>query len=333
VFLPLGIPAHPFAQPLVILLAAMVMDAVIGEGGPLFKILPHPITLLGRFIDALDKRLNRPQRSEATRKWRGVLTLVIVTSVVGVLGWAVQDLAVHALGAWPVMLIATWTLIAQRSLAVHVGNVATALDSGGLLAGRQAVSHIVGRDPERLDSGGVARAAIESCAENFSDGVIAPIFWFVVAGLPGMAIYKAVNTLDSMIGHMNPHYRSFGWASARFDDLVNLIPARLSGFLLSLAALFVAGCNPRRALATMIRDARKHRSPNAGWPEAAMAGALGLSLAGPRSYPGHTVDDPWIGIGRTSATADDIRQAVRVLWLAAGFSWLLILLTALITRV
>ena len=177
-------------------------------------------------------------------------------------------------------------LVAQRSLYDHVAAVALALDRGGLAAGREAVRHIVGRDPSRLDAHGVARAAIESLAENFSDGVVAPVFWYLLLGLPGLFAYKMANTLDSMIGHKTPHYLAFGWAAARFDDLANLAPARISGVLIAAAAVFAEKGRPGRALAIMLRDGAKHRSPNAGWPEGAMAGALDLALAGPRHYAG-----------------------------------------------
>ena len=187
-----------------------------------------------------------------------------------------------------------------------------ALAQGGVPAGREAVRHIVGRDPASLDRHGVARAAIESLAENFGDGVVAPVFWYLVLGLPGLFAYKAANTLDSMIGHRTPHYRAFGWAAARFDDLLNLAPARLGGLLLAAAALFARDARPDRALWVMLRDARKHRSPNAGWPEGAMAGALGLALAGPRRYAEGMVSDPWVGDGTARAGVGDIARALRL---------------------
>jgi adenosylcobinamide-phosphate synthase len=205
------------------------------------------------------------------------------------------------------------TLIAQRSLYQHVAKVRTAFASGGLTEARQAVAMIVGRDPEQLDEAGVSRAAIESCAENFSDGVVAPVFWLALFGLPGILVYKAINTADSMIGHRNARYEQYGWAAARLDDLVNLAPARLAGALLSLAAPLARG-SIGAAWRVMRRDATKHRSPNAGWPESAMAGALGLALAGPRIYGGKTVDDPFLNAeGRQAATPDDIGRALRVM--------------------
>jgi adenosylcobinamide-phosphate synthase len=201
-------------------------------------------------------------------------------------------------------------LLAQRSLYDHVSAVATALDRYGLDGGREAIRHIVGRDSQSLDEDGVGRAAIESLAENFSDGVVAPVFWFLVLGLPGICAYKAVNTLDSMIGHRSDRYRAFGWAAARLDDVANLVPARLAGLLIAIAAVLTTRASGKDALMTMVRDARKHRSPNAGWPEAAMAGALDLSLAGPRQYGGERVEDAWIGEGSEDAGANDIRRAL-----------------------
>ena len=202
------------------------------------------------------------------------------------------------------------TLIAQRSLHRHVADVADALEHDGVAAGRAAVAKIVGRDPQALDAAGVARAAIESLAENFSDAVVAPVFWMAIAGLPGAALYKAINTADSMIGHRTPRHEAFGWAAARLDDLVNLPASRLSALLLVAAAALNKTASAAAAWRAVLRDASRHRSPNAGYPEAAMAGALGLSLAGPRVYGGVTVDDATMGDGRRDATAADIRRAL-----------------------
>jgi adenosylcobinamide-phosphate synthase len=219
-------------------------------------------------------------------------------------------------GMFGVAILAS-TLLAQRSLAGHVKAVADALDQGGLSAGRKAVSQIVGRDPERLDEAGVSRAAIESLAENFSDGVVAPAFWMALGGLTGGAAYKAANTADSMIGHRTPRHEAFGWAAARFDDFVNLPASRLTALLVVLAALVTPGVDAAAACRAVWRDAGKHRSPNAGWPEAAMAGALGLALAGPRIYGGVEVEDAVMGEGgRCDANAADIRRALRLYWTA-----------------
>jgi adenosylcobinamide-phosphate synthase len=201
-------------------------------------------------------------------------------------------------------------LIAQRSLHQHVADVAAALEQGGVIAGRAAIAKIVGRDPETLDASGVARAAIESLAENFADAVVAPVFWMAIAGLPGAALYKAINTADSMIGHRTPRHEAFGWAAARLDDLVNLPASRLSALLLIAAAMLSKNSSAGAAWRAVVRDASRHRSPNAGYPEAAMAGALGLSLAGPRVYGGVKIDDATMGGGRRDATAADIRRAL-----------------------
>jgi adenosylcobinamide-phosphate synthase len=224
---------------------------------------------------------------------------------------------------WLVLGIAASSLLASRSLYDHVRAVAAALERDGLAAGRDVVARIVGRNPAVLDEAGVARAAIESLAENFSDAVVAPALWCAVLGLPGIALYKAINTADSMLGHRTPRHEAFGWASARLDDVVNLPASRLAGLLLALAA----GRGALGALAAMRRDAPRHRSPNAGWPEAAMAGALGLRLAGLRVYGATRIDDAWMGDGRAEAGVADIHHALALYRRACAL--LLALLTAL----
>ncbi|MGE5517681.1 MAG: adenosylcobinamide-phosphate synthase CbiB [Bacteroidota bacterium] len=297
---------------LFLLFMALAVDAVFGEMGPLFRLLPHPVVLLGRMIGALDKRLNKPALSESTRKARGVVLVVLMASVALAVGGTIAFAARALPHFWLIEVFAAATLIAQRALFDHVDDVARALEHNGLEAGRYAVSRIVGRDPQSLDEHGVARAAIESLAENFSDAVVAPVFWYVLFGLPGLVLYKTVNTLDSMVGYRNDKYRAFGWASARLDDVLNLVPARLAGVIIALAALFAAKGKPLRALATMVTDARHHKSPNSGWPEAAMAGALDLALGGPRKYPGLVVDEKWIGRGRARATVADMDRALHL---------------------
>ena len=248
----------------------------------------------------------------------GVVALIVLVIVPAVLAYLLQRMLGPSLLGILATAVLGSSLLAQRSLAMHVRAVADALDSGGLIAGREAVSQIVGRDPDRLDEAAVCRAAIESLAENFSDGVVAPAFWLGVGGLPGGVAYKAANTADSMIGHKTPRHQSFGWAAARFDDLINLPASRLTALLIVIAALVVPEANAADACRAVRRDAKKHRSPNAGWPEAAMAGALGLRLAGPRLYGGVAVDDRWMGDGRLSLDARDIRAALRLYRLACG---------------
>ena len=230
-----------------------------------------------------------------------------------------------------ILILAASSLLAQRSLHHHVRAVAEALETQGLQAGRAAVAMIVGRNPDRLDEAGVARAAIESLAENFSDGVVAPAFWLIVGGLPCAMCYKATNTADSMIGHRTPRYDAFGWAAARLDDVINLPASRLSALFLIVAAAAI-GASPRGALQAVWRDARGHRSPNAGWPEAAMAGALGLRLAGPRVYGETLIDDAFMGDGRREATAADIIRALRLYRAACVAQWLVLLAIVLIAR-
>jgi adenosylcobinamide-phosphate synthase len=300
------------SDPLLLLLVGLAIDALFGDMRTVFRFVPHPVVLAGRAIAFFDRKLNRRQRTERARRERGVLTVIALVGGSAAIGWLIQALCRGRPVGALIEALLIGILVAARSLFVHVAAVSLALRDGGVEAGRRAVSHIVGRDPAWLDRHGVARAAIESLAENFSDGVLAPVFWYLIGGLPGLFAYKMANTLDSMIGHKSERYRAFGWAAARFDDLLNLAPARLSGLLLAAAALFVREARPGRSLLTMLRDARKHRSPNAGWPEAAMAGALGLALAGPRRYAEGTVEDPWIGGGTARAREADIARALRL---------------------
>jgi adenosylcobinamide-phosphate synthase len=268
------------------------------------------VTWIGRLIDVLDLRLNRDGDDPARRRAAGVLALFIIIAITGTAAFLIaRGLLFLPFGLVLVAVLAS-TLLAQRSLYAHVERVATALEDNGLEAARSAVSHIVGRDTAALDEAGVARAAIECLAENFSDAVVAPSFWMLIAGLPGAAIYKAINTADSMIGHRTERHEDFGWAAARLDDLVNLPASRLAALLLLGGAYFTQGASPARAVDTVKRDASRHRSPNAGCPEAAMAGALGIAIAGPRTYEGVVVDDSWMGNGRSAVTAADIRAAL-----------------------
>jgi adenosylcobinamide-phosphate synthase len=262
----------------------------------------------------------------AARNIAGVLTLAFVIVVAAGIGWIIERaLAPSFLGQLALAVVAS-TLVASRSLYDHVRDVARALESSGLDAARDAVGRIVGRNPQTLDEHGVARAAIESLAENASDGVAAPVFWFAVLGLPGLVAYKAINTADSMIGHRTPRHEAFGWAAARLDDLVNLPASRLTGLLFAAAASLAPGSSPEAAFHAMWRDAPRHRSPNAGWPESAMAGALGLKLNGPKTYGTTLVEDAYMGDGRREATAADIHQALRL----AGTAWAIMIAALLV---
>lgn len=301
-------------------LIAVATEAIIGYPDAVYRLVGHPVTWIGRLITWCDRAWNSPNRSDEERRGRGLLTLLLLIAVAVVAGLVVAHLVNQILPSSASLLacgVLASSLLAQRSLDTHVLAVATALEQGGLEAGRQAVSHIVGRDTRSLDEAAVCRAAIESLAENFSDGVVAPLFWMVVGGLPGALAYKAINTADSMIGHKSERYLAFGWASARCDDLVNLPASRLSALWFALAAA-VLGLSPRAALATVWRDAGHHRSPNAGWPEAAMAGALTIRLSGPRMYHGVPVQEPWVGEGTSDLTAPHIRAALKLYRVACG---------------
>ncbi len=299
---------HPAA-----LAIAVAADALLGEPGWLYRRLPHPVVAIGAVIGWADRRFNRASDNPARRRRQGVLVAFFLVLGAFLLGWGLQALLL-ALPGGPLWLgLVMSTLIAQRSLYAHVGDVASALELSGIEGGRIAVARIVGRDPERLDEAGVSRAAVESLAENFSDGIVAPVFWGLLLGLPGILAYKTLNTADSMIGHKTSRHLAFGWAAARADDWANLPASRLSALLLALAAFFQRGADVSAAIRAVWRDAKRHKSPNAGWPEAAMAGALGLAIAGPRVYHGHRVSDPWMNDGgRWQMNATDIRAGLKL---------------------
>ena len=286
-------------------LLALILERLLGYPNALVARIGHPVMWMGRLIAGLDLRLN----IGSNRRQRGVMALLILLAVTALLtvpfAWALRGIPF----GWAVEAVLASSLLAQKSLRDAVRAVAAAL-AHSLEEGRRAVGHIVGRDPQSLDEAGVARAAIESLAESTSDGVVAPLFFLILGGLPGIALYKAVNTADSMIGHKTERHLQFGWAAARLDDLLNLIPARLTALLVAGAAFFVKGAHPETAWATALSDAKKHDSPNAGWPEAAFAGALGFQLGGPRSYDGEVVDLPSFGAGRANLGPADIERAL-----------------------
>jgi adenosylcobinamide-phosphate synthase len=307
------------------LFLALALDAILGDPAWLYRRLPHPVAVIGRLVARLEESwldLDAPAAEQA-RRGRAASLIVIAGSAA--VGLALQELCLRLRHGWLPLALLMSTLIAWRGLAQHVGAVADGLERS-LADGRRAVARIVGRDPESLDAHGVARAAIESTAENFADGVVAPLLWGLLLGLPGMLAYKAINTLDSMIGHRSPRHRHFGRFAARLDDFANWLPARLAALLILAAALLGAGTTPGEGWRAMRRDAWRHRSPNAGWPEAAMAGGLGLRLAGPRRYGGELVDDAWMGDGRATATPADIHRALRVLAMASALSGALLAL-------
>jgi adenosylcobinamide-phosphate synthase len=289
------------------MLVAMAVDTLVGWPGPLFARIGHPVTWLGGLIGALDARWNRRTDTPAMRRLAGFAAALAVIALAACIGWFVQMAIPSDWRAVVLVGLLAWPFVALRSLYDHVAAVRDPLAAGDFGAARQAVSMIVGRDPTQLDGAGIARAAIESLAENASDGVVAPLFWGALFGLPGIAGYKAINTLDSMIGHRSERHQAFGWAAARIDDVANFIPSRLTGLLFALT-----GRGPRDALLCMARDARHHRSPNAGWPEAAMAGALGVRLCGPRSYHGELADEAWLNERARDPAAADVSRALEM---------------------
>ena len=290
----------------------MLIELCGGYPERLFRTIGHPVTWMGALIGMLDRRLNSASLAEPQRRAAGALAVLILLVVVAVIAVAIERALLRVpFGILAVGFVAS-TLIAQRSLHRHVADVAGALEKGSVAFGRTTVARIVGRDTAELDAAAIARAAIESLAENFSDAIVAPVLWLVIGGLPGAALYKAINTADSMLGHRTPRYAAFGWAAARLDDLVNLPASRLAALLLVAAAALSKDASAGGAWRAVFRDAARHRSPNAGYPEAAMAGALGLSLAGPRAYGGVPVEDAVMGDGRRDADSTDIKRALAV---------------------
>jgi len=320
---------------LLTLLTALVLDAVFGEPDWLWRHLTHPVVLAGKFIERCDRALNRESESAERRRILGAVFALALVFGVGLLAWMLAQLLIALPLGWILEATLVAILLAQRSLYDHVSVVGRAFATGGLTAAREAVSQIVGRDPESLDSAGVSRAALESLAENQSDGVTAPAFWYLLFGLPGIVAYKALNTADSIIGHRTPRHSDFGWASARLDDLLNLVPARMTTILITAACLFLPPPRPdsgvMSACRAALKDAPLHRSPNAGWCEAALAGALGVALAGPRRYGDEIVDDAWMNRdGTPDAGPEDIERGLRLYVVSSGLLWTLVAIGLLI---
>ena len=313
-----------------ILALALLFDAVVGDPRALYARVPHPAVMLGWCVGVLDRGFNQPVLPGTFRLFLGAGTMVILLLGAWLIGVWITDIVLGFPYGWVLLALIMSTLLAQKSLYQHVAAVGAALSASGLEGGRDTVAQIVGRDTNTMDEAGVCRAAIESLSENLSDGIVAPVFWGVLFGLPGMLAYKMLNTADSMIGHRTEKYEEFGWTAAKLDDIANFIPARLTALLIAVAALPVSAGAMILGLKAVFRDARKHISFNAGYPEAAMAGALDLRLAGPRIYDGVEQGGAWMGDGREEATPQDIEAALRIyisalllqaLLLAGVFVW------------
>jgi adenosylcobinamide-phosphate synthase len=321
---PLTLLASATALP--VAATALLIERLLGYPNGLQDWIGHPVEWIGKLIGVLDSRFNGGE----SRKLKGVATLLIVIGVFLVTTVPLTLWLRSLGGGWMAEALLASTLLSQKSLEDHVRAVADGLATS-LAHGRKAVSRIVGRDPGTLDESGVTKGAIESLAENMSDGVTAPLFWLLVAGLPGAALYKAVNTADSMIGHHSEKYRDFGWASARLDDLANIVPARVTGWIIVLTAAIMNGTSGRGAAAAMARDAKRHVSPNAGWPESALAGALTIRLGGPRSYEGHEVDLAWMGNGRENLELKDISEGLRLYGTGLNLLTLMVVIACIIS--
>lgn len=295
------------ASSLAVAAIAMLIDRILGYPNGLQDTIGHPVQWIGSVIAAEDAALNEG----GSRRMKGAVAVAVMIALVLAVTVPLTLWLRGLDSGWIAEALLASALLSQKSLDDHVYAVAAGLRKS-LAAGREAVRHVVGRDPEQLKRSDIVKGAIESLAENMSDGVTAPLFWLLVAGLPGIALYKAVNTADSMIGYRSQRYREFGWAAARLDDGLNLVPSRVTGWLIALAAAILPVVSGKNAAGAMVRDARRHASPNAGWPEAAMAGALGVRLGGPRSYGGKRVELPYMGDDRGKLETGDIDRALRV---------------------
>jgi adenosylcobinamide-phosphate synthase len=309
---------------------ALIIERFIGYPSAIYKKIGHPVEWMGALIGKLDGDLNSQASPEAPNlRLRGVFAVALLLLIVGTPAVLISIFLSRFSQGWIIEAALATALIAQHSLLEHVNDVIKGLRNS-LAHGRKVVGKIVGRDPSQLDESGVARAALESLAESTADGIVAPVFWFALLGLPGIVLYKAINTADSMIGHKSERYLYFGWAAARLDDLVNLPASRLSGLLFAAAAGWEDKERGKAALQAMWHDASKHQSPNAGWPESALAASLGVKFGGPRSYDGHMIDLPWMGDGREILNRDDITKGVRLFAIAMTMLFALTVVCALL---
>ncbi len=300
---------------------ACLIERYFGYPDALFRVIGHPVQWMGAFISWLDQSLNTKPDDELEGLLRGAAAVILLLAVTAFPAYMLQDLLNGIPGGWLINALIATAFIAQKSMRDHVQDVSNALSSS-LIAARTSVAKIVGRDTKALDESGIAKAALESLAENTADGIVAPVLWYALLGLPGLVAYKAINTADSMIGHKSERHFFFGFCAAKLDDLVNLPASRLTALLFAAAAAFKSTDTAKQALKSAWDDASKHKSPNAGWPEAAMAGALGLKFGGPRAYEDGMVDLPWMGSGRETMSRSDIHSGLALydnaLWIMFG---------------
>lgn len=308
---------------------ALLIERLFGYPKPLYDMIGHPIEWIGTILKKLESQFYDPEAEPLQARLRGVAALLALLHVVAIPAVLVAGVLSTFQYGWIVEALLATALLAQHSLFEHVSAVGKGLDTS-LSEGRKAVAKIVGRDPAQLDESGVVKGALESLAENASDGIVAPVLWYALLGLPGIVAYKAINTADSMIGHKSERYIYFGWAAARLDDLINLPASRLTGLLFAAAAAWNDKERGRIAVQAMWRDAPKHQSPNAGWPESALAASLGVKFGGPRSYDGSRVNLPWMGEGRETLNRDDIRKGLRLYGAAMTFLLFLTVLCSLL---
>lgn len=320
-------------DPLFILVIALVIDWYLGEPDFLWSRLPHPIVLFGKAVFFADKTLNKKTDSDEAKYKKGAFAIALLLLIaLGVSLLLLKIIAFLGIFSFLLEIFIVFVLLAQKSLSDHVEHVATGLEKDGLEGGRFAVGMIVGRDPSKLDKSGVSRAAIESLAENFSDGVVAPAFWYAIFGLPGIIVYKMINTADSMIAYRNEKYLWFGRVAAQIDDLANWVPARISALLIALGSGMLRGVDAfKTSMIVALRDSGLHRSPNAGWPEAAMAGGADLALGGPRIYPEETVQQAYLNsAGKRKLGVGDIKLSIQIFALACFALWFFIGVLAVI---
>jgi len=316
-----------------VLLLVLTLDMIIGDPAWLYHRIPHPVVWMGKLLTLLDRGGNRESLSDQSRKLSGILCLIVYLGIIFAISYSfniwLAGLTSQVLSLTLLILISSVFLSCQ-CLLHHIKAVAIALECGDITKARQALSMVVGRDVDKLDQHAISRAAIESLSENYSDGVIAPAFWFLLAGLPGLVLYKAVNTADSMIGHKNAKYLQFGWAAARLDDVMNFIPARLTAFLIISAGFFISSASALTAYQMTIKYSAQHRSPNAGWPEAAMAGALAFKLGGPLSYGAENPQVIWLGEGEEKLTSVDLRKSLQLIYVSISISYVLLFILGVV---